>query len=60
MNFLSYFALKYVQQLEDVSKSSKYCLARLLLEREKSAERMKLENNKATDLENSELRRERH
>ena len=26
MNFLSYFAVKYAQQLEDISESWKYCL----------------------------------
>ena len=30
VNFLSYLAVKYVQQLEEISKSSKYCLGYIL------------------------------
>ena len=46
----SYFAVKYVQQLEDISKSSKYCLGYILKGQNEIVlnDRMKLENNKAT------------
>ena len=45
MNFLSYFAVKYVQRLEDISKSSKYCLGYILKGQKVLNDRMKLENN---------------
>ena len=48
MNFLSYFAVKYVQQLENISKSSKYCLGHILKGQKVLNDRMNLENNKAT------------
>ena len=48
VNFLSYFTVKYVQQLEDISKSSKYCLGYILKGQKVLNDRMKLENNKAT------------
>ena len=48
MNFLSYFAVKYVQQLEDIAKSSKYCLGYILKGQKVLNDRMKLENSKAT------------
>ena len=45
MNFLSYFAVKYVEQLEDMSKSWKYCLGYILKGQKVLNDRMKLENN---------------
>ena len=49
VNFLSYFAVKYVQQLEEISKSSKYFLGYILKGQKALNDRMKLENdNKAT------------
>ena len=48
VNFLSNFAVKYVQQLEEISKSSKYCLGYILKGQKVLNDRMKLENNKAT------------
>ena len=48
VNFLSYFTVKYVQQLEEISKSSKYCLGYILKGQKVLNDRMKLENNKAT------------
>ena len=45
MNFLSYFAVKYVEQLEDMSKSLKYCLGYILKGQKVLNERMKRENN---------------
>ena len=48
MNFPSYFAVKYVQQLEDISKSSKYCLGYIFKGQKVLNDRMELENNKAT------------
>ena len=47
-NFLSCFAVKYVQQLEEISKSSKYCLGYIFKGQKVLNDRMKLENNKAT------------
>ena len=48
VNFPSYFAVKYVQQLEIISKSSKYCLGYIFKGQKVLNDRMKLENNKAT------------
>ena len=42
------FAVRYVQQLDDISKKSKYCLGYILKGEKVLNERMKLENNKAT------------
>ena len=47
MNFLSYFAVKYVQQLDEISKSSRYCLGYIFKGQKVLNDRMKLENNKA-------------
>ena len=46
VNFPSYYAVKYVQQLENISKSSKYCLGYIFKGQKVLNERMKLENNK--------------
>ena len=45
VNFLSYFAVKYVQQLEEISKSSKYCLGYILKRQKVLNDRMKLEQS---------------
>ena len=47
MNFRPYFAVKYVQQLENISKSSKYCLGYLFKGQKVLNNRMKLENKKS-------------
>ena len=60
MNFLLYFAVKYVQQLEDISKSSKYWLGYILKGQKVLNDRMNLEITKRRHLENSALRRDWH
>ena len=42
------FVVKYVEQLEDMSKSLKYCLGYILKGQKVLNERMKRENNKVT------------
>ena len=43
MNFLLYFAVKYVEQLEDMSNSLKYCLGYILKVQKVLNERIKRE-----------------
>ena len=46
-------AVKYVQQLEEISKSSKYCLGYILKEQKVLNDRMKLESDAILKIQHS-------
>ena len=48
MIFVPYFAVSYGQQVEEISKSSKYCHCNILERQKVLNHGIKLENNKAT------------
>ena len=48
MIFLPYFAVSYGQQVEEISKSSKYCHCNILKRQKVLNHGIKLENNKGT------------
>ena len=48
MIFVPYFAVSYSQQVEEISKSSKYCHCNILERQKVLNHGIKLENNNAT------------